>query len=64
MADIFRNKFHKRKTFVKKSEMHLLAQALLCYFSDFLTKASNTAKILYIENLPQNFTFCGKSYFI
>lgn len=44
--------------------MHLLAQALLCYFSDFLTKASNTAGILYIENLPQNFTFCGKSYFI
>ena len=49
---------------MKKSEMHLLAQALLCYFSDFLTKASNTAKILYIENLPHNFTFCGKSYFI
>ncbi len=47
---------------MKKSEMHLLAQALLCYFSDFLTKASNTARILYIENLPQNFTFCGKSY--
>lgn len=47
---------------MKKSEMHLLAQALLCYFSDFLTKASNTARILYIENLPQNFTVKAKLF--